>query len=673
MRPFLRFSLSALLLALASALGTGNASANISLAELSLLYNPQVLFIPLPNGEDDIYARISPGFAGVDPKDVPCPVDKPCFLNTSQNSLTAGGNPASCPKGTVGLIGNYQYAGLDGKVIEKELLVCHICADLGSYCSGQVVALKEFGSANYAQDNLVCPEGSWCPNAFSIVPCPSSYYCAAGSDLPSSCPPLAYCPANSGKPSHLAKWLLLAAMCGFLLTSLFVRRSAAAASYYQDQSVSIYAQRLANPLRRWLAIARHRIWLRNSCNGPDPLHHRGISLELDFSPNDHRFDHHPRPDHHQHKKRRTLLPECLTGLKPDDVTAIPLPSAGYNILLRDLTITFNSNQRQVLSRVNLRFDAGKIHGLLGRTGVGKSVLLELLAGVSDPKVATARGGIHFMPNTGAGEFSAVPRHRLGFLSQNDVVPDSLSADEALKLTRRLHRCVERVAASNEERPSTSELAGDDEIVSDLERVLDLFSIRHNLVRSADQQAQGSAAGGSTEEESSSGGCGCLEGISSVWTAPVALGGGSDVSGGQRKRLALAMELLKRPHVLLRRNGCSASFARWRKSVGQQWSSLSTSYDRKCSRALILLHCWEKAVSCFTGHHRKWLPTSTRWASLGLSIVWEATPLPSILRHRLRLRRYLRARAPPQAHHRHPPPARLCLFVLSKRPLFPTCC
>lgn len=539
----LAFSVAAGVAAVSSAITATGTNATLDLATLSLLYQPQLVFIPVP--EQALTPDIGPRYSGLDPRDVTCPVDRPCLLNATASASSASASPPpSCPKGTVGLSQRFATTSLEGKNIEKELLVCSVCAEVGQYCDGSIVALKDFSDPDFAQSHLVCPPGRWCPNAFSVVECPSGFFCEAGSDLPAACPPLAYCPAGSASPARLMKWLLLLAVLAFLLVALFLRRTAAAAALFQNQAVVLYAQRLSTPLRRWLAVARHKIWMRSACEGPDPLHHRGTSITLEWK--DHHFGDHTS----RNERKRTMLPEALVRSTEQ--------LQGVSVVLTDITLTLRATQRQILSRLNLSFEKGKVHAILSRTGVGKSLLLELLAGVSDPQAVACTGFVSFVNGDGK---NSITRNRLALLSQNEAVPEHLTIDEALRAQLRLQRCIERAASrGGHDKCPVYSSEDDDALIEGLERLLDLFSIRHNLVKSNEQQQQGSSGATASSMASVSSehevGCGRVRGLFASSRSSL----GTDVSGGQRKRLALAMEIVRRPQLLLTDELASSSDA-----------------------------------------------------------------------------------------------------------------
>ena len=64
------------------------------------------------------------------------------------------------------------------------------------------------------------------------------------------------------------------------------------------------------------------------------------------------------------------------------------------IELHELHFRYHNSPREVLDNVTLRFPAGRIVGLLGKNGTGKSTLLYLMAGLLRPQKGTVRFGAH---------------------------------------------------------------------------------------------------------------------------------------------------------------------------------------------------------------------------------------------------------------------------------------
>ena len=64
------------------------------------------------------------------------------------------------------------------------------------------------------------------------------------------------------------------------------------------------------------------------------------------------------------------------------------------IKLHELHFRYHNSPREVLDNVTLHFPAGRIVGLLGKNGTGKSTLLYLMAGLLRPQKGTVRFGSH---------------------------------------------------------------------------------------------------------------------------------------------------------------------------------------------------------------------------------------------------------------------------------------
>ena len=67
-------------------------------------------------------------------------------------------------------------------------------------------------------------------------------------------------------------------------------------------------------------------------------------------------------------------------------------------------LEFSYGNKPVLKNISLKLEPGRIYGLLGENGVGKTTLLSLLAGLKKPKAGT------IVSYSGSGELS-IPHHR----------------------------------------------------------------------------------------------------------------------------------------------------------------------------------------------------------------------------------------------------------------------
>eukprot|EP00741_Cyanophora_paradoxa_P017954 tig00021036_g17337.t1 len=101
------------------------------------------------------------------------------------------------------------------------------------------------------------------------------------------------------------------------------------------------------------------------------------------------------------------------------------PSAGrrggYDIAFEDLG--YSARGRPILSGLHGRFGAGGVHGLLGPSGAGKTVLLRLLAGRLEPTAG------RLLVNGRERSLAKHPR-RVGYVPQDDVMIRDLTVMEA---------------------------------------------------------------------------------------------------------------------------------------------------------------------------------------------------------------------------------------------------
>lgn len=99
------------------------------------------------------------------------------------------------------------------------------------------------------------------------------------------------------------------------------------------------------------------------------------------------------------------------------------------IELHELHFRYHNSSREVLDNVTLRLPAGRIVGLLGKNGTGKSTLLYLMAGLLRPQKGTVHFGSHHVADR-------TPE----MLSDLFVVPEHIELP-AIRLSRfvELHR------------------------------------------------------------------------------------------------------------------------------------------------------------------------------------------------------------------------------------------
>jgi ABC-type multidrug transport system ATPase subunit len=149
-------------------------------------------------------------------------------------------------------------------------------------------------------------------------------------------------------------------------------------------------------------------------------------------------------------------------------------------------------ERVVLHGVTASFKAGTLNALMGPSGSGKTSLLSVVAGFVDPGHVTGRMLVN-------GRVRALPRRLVGFVFQEDLMLSQLTVLETIQVAAALKL---PMSVSRELR---------EEAVSSLLAQLGLEHVASTLV--GDAKTRG-------------------------------------VSGGQKKRLAVAVELVTRPSVLL---------------------------------------------------------------------------------------------------------------------------
>lgn len=184
-------------------------------------------------------------------------------------------------------------------------------------------------------------------------------------------------------------------------------------------------------------------------------------------------------------------------------------SNDLRIEVRDVAVESpgpKSSTKTLITGISMAIEPGELVALMGPSGAGKTTLLDVLNGLHP----TSRGQVLYggMPLESNYEYF---RSRIGYVPQDDIMHTQLTVWQALYYTARL-----RMPAGT---PESS-------ILECVERVLKLVSLFEEQSAENSKPVQHRTIGKSG-----------------------ATGGGKGISGGQRKRLNLAMELLSDPSLL----------------------------------------------------------------------------------------------------------------------------
>ena len=153
-------------------------------------------------------------------------------------------------------------------------------------------------------------------------------------------------------------------------------------------------------------------------------------------------------------------PDCTTPAA-DDIRE-QLPAAGTEIVLQNFSLS--AGGKPLLDNTSVHFPAGKITLILGCSGVGKSLLLRILAGLIDRDHAAIRysGEIRFRAHGAAGESSEVRDHRnqpVAVVFQSFALFDELTPAENIEIAVEHSSQAVGAASSNQKaRELLSELA-----------------------------------------------------------------------------------------------------------------------------------------------------------------------------------------------------------------------
>ncbi|MBS2034288.1 ABC transporter ATP-binding protein [bacterium] len=148
-------------------------------------------------------------------------------------------------------------------------------------------------------------------------------------------------------------------------------------------------------------------------------------------------------------------------------------------------LSVKAGSNVLIQPLNLSFCSGEFVGVLGPSGCGKSTLLRCLAGLQAPST-----GEVYLGGQKFEKLTPQERRKIGFVPQDDVVHGSLKVERALNYTGRLMG-----------------LTGQ-ELTSRVAQVIELLELQERRAVRTDR-----------------------------------------LSGGQRKRVSIAMELLGEPQVL----------------------------------------------------------------------------------------------------------------------------
>ncbi len=122
-----------------------------------------------------------------------------------------------------------------------------------------------------------------------------------------------------------------------------------------------------------------------------------------------------------------------SDLTPSDLTPINSPGKGTRVDLRSVTV--RAGERVLLQEASITFPAGELILLLGWSGVGKSVLLRILAGLIGPNHAGIRysGSLDFVSDSGVHRAERNQTHPVAVVFQNFALLDELSPIQNIQI------------------------------------------------------------------------------------------------------------------------------------------------------------------------------------------------------------------------------------------------
>jgi methyl coenzyme M reductase system subunit A2 len=190
------------------------------------------------------------------------------------------------------------------------------------------------------------------------------------------------------------------------------------------------------------------------------------------------------------------------------------------VSVRDLSMSYNG--KDVLEKISFSLDEGEVVGIIGRTGSGKTILMNLLRGIGDPPssgsviyhVSSCMECGQVFPAGHAGGECPVCRGGLERLDVDFWHPDN--TDWKVRIMRRTAMMFQRTFA----------LYGDDRVIENVLRALDDIGYPQDLAvsRAADL-------------------------LDRVRLSHRMMHIARDLSGGEKQRVVLARQLAKEPFLL----------------------------------------------------------------------------------------------------------------------------
>ena len=108
-----------------------------------------------------------------------------------------------------------------------------------------------------------------------------------------------------------------------------------------------------------------------------------------------------------------------------------------DILISDLSKTYDNGSRVIFDGLDVQFASGKVSVILGKSGTGKSSLLNLIAGIDLPDSGSIRVGTHGVSGMTDARRTLFRRRHIGFVFQSFNLVPVLSVLENVALVGRL--------------------------------------------------------------------------------------------------------------------------------------------------------------------------------------------------------------------------------------------
>lgn len=366
----------------------------------------------------------------------------------------------------------------------------------GNFCAGPAsiqACIKPYFCPPGTLSPTLCPAGSYCPNPSQKIICPKRHFCILGSISPTPCAVLSICPegTKNNNANFILALVFLVVVAGLVVTWRVVE--------HRVNASRLERSRAMQQAEKMLAKAKLQQQSSGAASSDSDLNDpsNGAVSEYDSAYSDSEDDASAsllgggrKAKNHGPATTASLAAQIDRDLN----SRMPAVSYEVDIHFRDMGLMIKGTDKKVLDGVTGEVRHGRVTAVMGPSGAGKTTFMSTLAGKAHYGDRTGRIWLNDEKDSGLDQISKL----VGFVPQDDIMLRELSVTEILKFNAKM-----RLASS-----LTAEEVED--VVRRNIRLLGLYDIRHELI--GDETTRG-------------------------------------ISGGQRKRVNIGMELVANPSVL----------------------------------------------------------------------------------------------------------------------------